>query len=305
MVPRERTLGLCLAIAWAFTACGHTAREPVSSIDRVEAGATPRIAADPYANFPPTVALRIDMRVDVANGDAPAERVELAPVRVTFELARDVHDRGAIQLRIRSVEVLDGGSDPQQAERLRADLTRQSPGGHLGWLRVGVRDNELAAIDLPQPGGVVANVVEVLAHIRQALQLLVVPLPTEPLGDGATWHARRTIDLRGMRLAQSLDATLRLPAEPASAGPVIQIAAELSGLPQQIELPDLPPGSHCEVVSARGTARGETHGPLGAVIGRHSRIELDLDTELRVHHAGEERTLRTQARITYTLAAVD
>ncbi|MGB0678720.1 MAG: hypothetical protein ACPGUV_03565 [Polyangiales bacterium] len=181
----------------------------------------------------------------------------------------------------------------QHQQSLTRDLERLR--SLRGFVEIDTRGRTHAlSLQLPQTPRPSTRLRAVLASLRAALRH--VPLPEEAVGSGARWRVRRSMDVKGLHLQQTLVYTLDQLMGP---GGRVRVALRQWAEPQA--LPGTTSGLRAELqhyeTAGEGTAHYNLHklAPVSAT-DVHARIRA------LVHHSTRERTvvrsdLRTLVRI--------
>lgn len=197
-----------------------------STAKLVDGGADPKA---PLVYAFSTKARTVTATIKMTATNAPANTPEQPPFRFTFTATPKpvfgLAGSSTIDVKITKLEILmPPGAPPQQAagkEQLEKALVGVA--GHFDASSHGDIDN----LDF-ETSGAAQGVGEIVSIMQQALELLVVPLPNEPVGIGAKWTKTESKRLADQGTSMSTTVTITLQARD-KAGATLKVDASNTG----------------------------------------------------------------------------
>lgn len=219
--------------------------------------------------------MRFHLSAECRTVDAKGE------MRMAFQLARVevVERKGVIQPVLDQIQGRVGA-----LKGLKGTFTL-TPRGET-------RDLQMAA-----PGGLPAQLSQVLHSIDEQMRHMAVPLPAEPVGLGAKWVVTMPTTVQNVRSGQRITYALgKLAPESASlAVSVVQWAP-----PQPLAAPGLPAGMRARLLSLRGSGSGVTRVFFGKMVApARTRMRLYLSAQMiRAGRASDmETSMSTEVEV--------
>ncbi len=223
------------------------ATQPSPKIVLLDAGAAPRSARS-YA----FVKGRTDKRIVTVRQSAAREGEqarEAAAYALTVELTPRAVELAGAKMELRVVKITV--PDAKGAERMKAEAQLAPLVGITGAFDISPR-GEVGAADFTLDEKLAGPGSEVFAQsLQQALDLVVAPLPSEPIGVGAKWE--RTIDSKGQGQESRVTHAFTLT-EVAADGGVVTADVVLAMQKHPLVQKGVPAGA-TEEASAKGAYR--------------------------------------------------
>lgn len=274
-----------------------SAAAPKTRVVVHDLGAQPRqslrLAVNPGTLQHATMTLRMGLDMTVNGRKAPTMAVPAMRLGVDVSVS-DVSSEGDITATFRygDVKVLAQGD---VADRIRAELAPVSQvHGTLRTTAFGV----LIEGDFDVPAGLDPALQQTLTSLKEQLGNLVVPLPTVPVGVGATWTVHTESAVNG--IAASADYDYRLLRRQ---GETITLEASYvqSIAEQQAHLPTLPPGVTARVHTSRITGAGRTVVDLGTPMPVESSLRARGPVLMTVTQGGQHADMVEQLQMDVSL----
>jgi hypothetical protein len=284
--PASPVVGRCLLAALlALAACSsshhrmvaHVAPPPVptesnSDLRLLDAGAEPRapLRYRLSAGQHDSLVVELVTELKLAIGDMRPPPVRSPTVYAALDVAV-VAAGPQIKLEGKVVK-LDVPDDPAIApaviSAVRGDLARLAG---TAWVAVFTDRGQLDLLVLPAPPDANTQLLTTVDRLRDALHLLLPPLPEVPVGPTARWQVRRRavvgpvqVDERTIYRLESTDGRTQLSE-----------SVGMDARPQPLIMPGTPPGATLALTSFEGGGKGQ--------------LELDLTS------VGQPSTLRWSA----------
>jgi hypothetical protein len=230
----------------------------------IDAGAQPRqtLRYHPRAGQSRPVLVELATALSLAVGEMNPPEVRTPVLRLTIDLdprAIDASGRMNIEGTLSRVETRPGSAPTAVASALAADVER------LRQTRFVARISSRGLIEhlsLPTVAEPSSQLGTVSGWIREALRLLLPPLPDQPVGRGARWQARRRTQIGAASANENAvytltgltDSRLRLA-----------VKLRLSAGEQTPAVPGLPPGATLKLTSLAGSGAGTVDVDLSAL----------------------------------------
>lgn len=249
-----------------------------------DAGAEPRqvvrLALSPGETQHAEMTMRMGMALTVNGRKAPSGVVP--PMRVGLDVSIvDVSADGDVSATFRygSIDVLGSGTVAEQVRTKLAPLAKLR-----GTLRTTASGVLLEShLDLPDDLDPVIR--QTLSSLEDQLGSLVVPVPTAPVGVGATWTVHNESELNGLRTAVDYDYQLveRRGDQLTLATRYVQSMQE-----QQVQLPTVPAGVETQVHPSRVTGSGRTVVDLGSALPVESSLRARGPIRMSMEQDGQQ-----------------
>jgi hypothetical protein len=206
-----------------------------------------------------SLVLELSNELKLAVGDMNAP-VRSPLVRVTIDVAvKATGARLELEGTLLSLAVPD---DPAIAPRvvtaLRSDLERLAG---TAWTASFSDRGELLRVALPAPADANTQVMTTLGQIRDAIRLLLPPLPEPPVGTNARWQVRR----RALVATAHVEERTIYKLESTEAGPQLSLGLGMDARAQPLMMPGTPPGTTTALTSFEGGGKGQVELALTRV----------------------------------------
>lgn len=276
--------------------------EVAADVELLDPGAEPRrpLAIDAGAGARQSVEVEVGMTMglDLDGESIPAETIPATSTTLDFELLEHSHESRVLsRVVLAGAAIVDLGSDLERLKMVNSQFQRQDPVGRKGTILHG-RNRGVVEVDFPIPAGASPILRHYFGNVRQALRQLTVPLPDEPIGAGARWSASEPLEMTGMRLTQNANYELKELAEDRA---VVAVQADLYAEPQLLELPNMPPGARCELLSLEGRAHGDLTLVSGAPFPTAGELVYELRLQVRVLVEKQERHMNSRIDMSFRL----
>lgn len=221
-----------------------------------------------------TVAITSNLKITAVDGPTALDPPPVVQT-VRFDIDRVHGDEADVSFELLKVEIDDADGTLSDIELIGLTVELESMVGLRGTGTVD-RRGELSSFRYGLPDDLDAAVTDTLDRLEQDVASMGVPLPEVPVGEGARWRARDTIEANGVRTEQVITyeiATIE--------GETVTYSATIEQSSPAQDLPDrtLPSGTTARLLAA--TARGQMTGTLllGSVV---SPAELVMSGQQKV-----------------------
>ncbi|HYE61369.1 MAG TPA: hypothetical protein VD997_05180 [Phycisphaerales bacterium] len=248
-------------------------------IKLIDAGAEPRVQLRyaPAVGSTNTVNIRMSMS---SQADFAGKVMQMSTPSVVIRMdqaVKEVAPGGDITYDATfTTMTTDGaGTNPMEAQLIKDALNAMQ--GMTARVVVSSR-GETRSADFKLPETAAAAAPEMVDKIRTMLNQLVTPLPVESVGKGAKWEVSAVVDNLGLSMSQTTTATLQ---ETKDATFTLDTAVTQRAEPQEMALPNLPPGYKLELVSLTGAGSGTYRGSTLAMAPVDSKMTLTSSEQVR------------------------
>jgi hypothetical protein len=222
-------------------------------------------------------------RVVVSMEGQQLPATESPPLRFVMDIAvADVRDDGSARIEFETTSVDVSGDGGATAAAMGLDALQ----GLSGWSLVDTRGyTRDGGIGLSNASDQLAQVTD---NLEQSLQQLSVPLPAEPVGEGAQWRVVGQVRSGALSLSQTALYTLA-----SIDGDELELIATLeqSATPQRIEVPGMPAGAAVATLeSLEGKGDSTIRLDLRRVVPR-STLGMDIDMTIGIAAQGQTQRL--------------
>ena len=220
----------------------------------------------------------LDNRVAATLNEKEMPELRIPQIRATFHTKSDAPTpEGGVEtvIAIAGVEARKADETaPEVTKEQRKTLAAlEKTAAELHFDRSGL----VSRAKLDTPATMPPALRNIVDAMEQAVRLLVVPLPEEPVGVGAVWKHERHFPLGGVSLREVTTYELI-----AREGDEITLAfkTEAAGTPGPFHPPHLPAGSRAELLRFQGTGTGTARihvkrlAPLELTAKRRSEMEM-------------------------------
>lgn len=300
MVRRKSPIALALLVAAVVVSGCGTARDdrvashPTASpsdapgsrtrVVVTDAGSEPRqtlrFAVAAGGTQHATMTMQMDSAVSLNGRAQPSTALPPMQMGMTVTIPK-VEDSGAITATFRydHLKVLGTGKIADQLQAGLAPLSKVT-----GTLRTTASGGMIDA-DLDLPGNLDPTMKSLLDSIKEQLGNMVVPLPSEPVGVGATWTVHTESAIGGIKA--TIEYSYKLLAHQGDRW-VLQATYVQSVPEQDPHLPTMPAGATTHVYASKVTGSGRTVVDLGQLFPVESSVETKGPVHMLVTQQGQK-----------------
>lgn len=303
-----RLLGLLATAGLLAGGCRDRERplpETRPVVTLLDPGAEPRLALR-YRLTPgaeETLVMRTEMSMDTRADGMPMSAVEYPPVAMTLRLrilpgGEERHEHARAQARYEfALETVDVEDTPDVPPETMVAMRRhfQEITGMTGSADVDARGfNWNARMEHPraQGPGATPAIRQMMDSAAQGMDRMSAPLPEEPVGRGARWELRQTIEQNGVTLEQrTLFELVELDGQ---RGTLATQVTQRAGR-QPMTVAGMPAGT-AELLSLASTGSGRLQFDLDRLVPR-STLAMRSDYGVRVTSGGAPQVLETHVEM--------
>lgn len=281
------------------TASAQARQRPVITL--LDPGAEPRRALRYRLTEGAREALvmRTNLIIDTTTDGTPAPTIEYPPVVMNLRLhiaSKPSDSEARYTFALASVDVEDApGVLPEVLETMRQHFRAVT--GMTGSAHVDTRGfNWDARMDLPPD--MTPAVQQMMDSAAQNMDQVSAPLPEEPVGQGARWELRQTIEQNGVTLQQT---TLFELIELDGTRGILTTKISQHADRQPMTLSGAP-GAAAEMLTLESAGSGRIYFDLDRLVPR-STLDMRSDYGLRVTTGDTRQTIETHVEMRLEIAA--
>jgi len=245
-----------------------------------------RLRIRPPVGLTQTVVITTSQKMSMNMGGMALPQRDLPPTKVTIALKVLSVENGRIRASFDTVDVgveETAGLPPGMAASLRASIM---PLKNLkGVIELNDRGQVLSS-DMPLQA-IPNDQQAILKDFNQNLTRLVVPLPEEPVGIGASWKVIDTPQKMGVPITQEVVFTLTQ-----RSGENIELSTEaiMTVAGGDISMPNMPPGIKTKTKPTKSTGRGQAQVDLTKLSGQ-GKVDMNVDFAMVMDQGGQSETM--------------
>lgn len=250
---------------------------------------TPRVGETQTA----VMTISIDMAMSVAGNTMPTQVIPAQ--KVTFDTTvEEVTADGDIKFNFiyTGAEVVDDPQNPSPMAPMLKEMI-QSLVGATGSATVTNRGMTLSA-DFHIPEGMAPQMKQMLNGMKESMNRISSPVPSEPIGKGAKWKVTQNITANGMNLVQI--STHEITGFD-TAGFTMEINLTQSAVPQEIKNPGLPAGTTVSLISLETKGNGTSQVETASLIPVQSSLMITTESTMDVETAGQKQQMTTDVKM--------
>ncbi len=295
--------GLPLLLAAAIITLSAHGADPAKPIkvELIEAGMAPlqTIRYSPRVGETQTAEMTIslDMSMSVAGNAMPVQVIPSQ--KVTFDsTVDDINANGDIKFSFiyTSAEVVDDPKEPSPLAPMLNDMIKSLVGA-TGSVVVTNRGITKSA-EFNVPDGMAPQLKQLLDGMKESMNRISSPVPSEPIGMGAKWTVTQDLVANGMHLVQTSDHEI-IKLEPG--GFTMKVKVQQAAEPQEIKNPALPPGTTVALVSLDTEGKGTSQVETASLIPIQSSITISTKNTMDIDTAGQKQQMVTDMKMAMEL----
>jgi hypothetical protein len=267
--------------------------KPASTVKLLDPGAEPRIELRyaPKAGVTNSMTMRMKMSTKADVGGRPMD-VNMPAMLMTIDMTtKEIKANGDIAYEAvfskMDVEETEG-ADPMMTEGIRSAL-----GSMKGTVMTGVMSSrgEMIQSDIKLPAGANPMSRQMMDNMKQSMNQLSAPLPTEPVGKGAKWDVVTSVGNMGMKIDQTATMTLTEVSLPSY---TLDFVIKQKADKQEVKMPGVPAGISVELVSHTSDGTGQTRTSTESLLPLDSKMTMTSEQVMNVSPPGEAQQTMTQ-----------
>lgn len=236
---------------------------------------------------------RIEFVTESSGISMPPQKMPAPEVTIRVEVT-DVTDAGDFtytfqfgELELREEE----GVSPLALEAMKSQL--QAMQGLSGTATVTNR-GVVKKVDVKVPDSASPRVRQTIEGTVQSMRSFSVPFPEEPVGAGAKWEVRQTVETGGLEVTQSTGFEL-LGIEGDQVR--LKVAVANSGRSEGAKVPAGPQGGRASIVSMDLRGSGESVVRLDRVLPEKTQLDVAGEYTTKMEIGGQARELTTKTKV--------
>ncbi len=293
---------LLASISFPAVMTAHAAEptEPVK-VELIDAGTaplqtiryTPRVGETQTA----VMTISIDMSMSIAGNAMPTQVIPAQ--KVTFDTTvEDVNADGDIKFSFiyTGAEVVDDPKKPSPMAPMLEEMVKSLVGA-TGSATVTNRGiTKSAGFNIPE--GMAPQMKQMLDGMKESMNRISSPVPSEPIGKGAKWKVTQNLAANGMTLVQT--STHEITSFD-TAGFTMKIDVTQAADPQEIKNPGLPAGTTLSLVSLDTNGEGTSQVETASLIPVQSSLTISTKSTIDVESSGQKQQMTTDVKMAMEL----
>lgn len=274
---------------------GATAQAPDEpaglTVELVDAGETPRRALrfTPKAGDKQVAVMTMNMNQTMIIGGNRAPTPKLPGQAITMEVEiTEVSQEGDIHFgyTYTDVDVIDDPNNPSPAADTIRGILKPLIGATGSGIVTDRGVTKKGEFNIPE--NLAPQIKSMLSGMKDAMNRLSAPVPAEPVGVGASWRVTTDLNANGMQLKQTAVYELTKLDDD---GFATSVTVSQKADPQQVNNPDLPPGTVVKLSSLKGSGKGTSEMNQNEVLPRNSTVSVDTEISMNVSAQGQETSI--------------
>jgi hypothetical protein len=277
---------------------GIAAPEAGAAVKVLEPGTEPRQALRLRPKVGDKQSLSMTLKTSVATKMGEMEMPAMKMPGITFAIdatVREVAAGGDIAYEMVVGEGSIGdeaGSLPQVTQVLKSVISSMK--GVTGTSAVSSRGLS-KEINFKAPAGADPQAKQMIEQVKQMLSSLIVPLPAEPVGQGAKWEFKLPVKTQGMTMQQTFEYQLvSMDGDRLALHTTISQSAEK----QKIENPAMP-GLKMDLDKMSGSGKGEVTTDLSQLLPNKGSADIHSEMSMGMDVGGQKQLLSTSIDINF------
>mgnify|MGYP003112022756 FL=1 len=270
--------------------------EPVK-VELIDAGKAPlqpiRYAPRVGETQSAVMTISIDMKMSIAGNAMPAQ--DIPAQKVTFDTTvENISEDGDITFSFiyTGAEVIDDPDNPSPMAPMLKEMIKSLVGA-TGSANVTDRGITKSA-DFNIPEGMAPQMKQMLDGMKESMNRISSPVPSEPIGLGAKWKVTQKLVANGMHMVQtSTHEIVKL----GTGGFTMKIDVAQSAEPQEIKNPALPPGTILKLASLDTDGQGTSQIETRSLIPVQSSLTIASKSTMDVEMAGQKQQMTTDVKM--------
>ena len=261
-----------------------------SQVKLLEAGAEPRkvLRLHPKPDDQQTLTLAIKLGINLKMGEALDRKMKVPEMTMTMNVTvKSVSAAGDINYEILMGDgavAEDQEVMPQISEGMKAALANIK-----GLSSTGTMSNRglNKALDVKAPENADPQTRQAVEQIKQALVNIATPLPAEPVGMGAKWEVKMTLQSQGVKMDQTVIYELTSSDEESltTKNTITQSAPK-----QKVQSPAMP-ALKFDLGKMDGHGTGETTLELSKLMPQAATANIQSDMMMEMNAEGQKQTV--------------
>lgn len=277
------------------------ATEEVVKVELMDAGAAPRhtlrLTPTKGAKESALMVMKMNLKTSIEGQEPPA--VPIPAQKFTIEVTvQDVLPSGDIlyEFKYTNAEVENDPASPAAViQAMKAQLAKmEGMSGKATVSNVGMTKG----MTLNVPEGLDATSKAMFDSMKDSMNHLSSPLPTEPIGIGGRWKVIQPVTTNGITIVQTSVHELKSVSD---SGCKLDITVTQVAEPQDVKAPGLPAGVTLKLDSISTTGSGSSSIDFASVLPSKSEVSIESKAKMHVEAAGLTQNLETLTNMEMTI----
>lgn len=249
-----------------------------------------------------TAMMEMKMGMQISMGTMQQPAISLPLMKMAMKLTnREVKDSGNLvyDFILESMDVVPEADTPApMVDQMKASLKDIT--GMNGNAEVTPRGITKAA-DMKMPANSNPQLASMMDNFKQQMSQMSVPLPEEPVGEGAAWTVTTQLTTNGMLVTNQYKYTLT---KLDGSNIEMTVALVQSAEPQELKNPALPAGTVLKLQEFKSSGSGTVKMDLSKMVPT-SEISSETSMKLEVESGGQKQNLDQKMNLKLKLYAAE
>jgi hypothetical protein len=288
-------------VAVVVALCSTPAFAGAIDLDLISSGSGTKeqLRLKPAVGSTQTMAMTMAMTVGMDIGGQTSPPQPTPPITVTMQAkVEDVAANGDISYEFSIVDASVGGSAALPAEMLagmRAEMKKMvGMKGHAVITHQGITKEGSFEV----PPGADPAMKKTYADMEKSMKQMGAPLPTQPVGIGATWKVTQAVKDQGMSLTNITTYEL---VERAGTVAKMKVVLKQMADPQALTPEGMPPGTTARLVSLDSNGTGTTSIDLAKILPGDANMAMNMNTKMAWAMGGQSMDVAMKLDMTMTM----
>jgi hypothetical protein len=245
-----------------------------------------------------TMSMEIEMAMAMGEMKMPPIKAPTTEMVMNTEVTQVASGRIRYKFDFGDARVTDdAGLPPEGVAQMKAALDGMK--GLKGFAEVDDTGRTLQA-DFAADGTVDPQVAQMLDNVKNSMDQLTAPFPTEPVGVGAKWSVESNMDQMGFPLVQV--ATYELVQLKGDTG-TLKVSIKQATTGADMKLPNLPPGTTAKMLSLDSKGTGTMQFDLRKLAPSKGDTALDSKMKTQIQAEGQTQIMGMDMKMQIRLTA--
>lgn len=278
-------------------------------VELIDAGAEPRhiVRFSPQVGHKQTAEMIIEMQQKMSLGGAqmpsqeiPAQEIPAQKMTIVIEVT-DVSPEGNISFKFEYTD-MEVVADPNNPSPIAANMQKMLE-PMIGATGRGVVSNRgfTQEGEFDVPDGLNAQLKQMLAGMKDAMNRLSSPVPAEAIGQGAKWRVTQNMVANGMKITQTSTHQIKTID---TNGFDMLVTISQNAKPQEIQNPMLPAGTKLKLDSLQSSGSGNATINQSSIFPLASQAKISVVAHMTINAAGQTQKMKTDMKMGVSLKQI-
>jgi hypothetical protein len=267
--------------------------KPGITVELLEPGNAPlrEVRFKPAVGSKQTAEMIMKMNQVVSVGGNKMPSQSIPPQKMVIEIVvTDIADNGDISFDFTytDVQVIDDPNNPSPIAKTIEDMLKPLIGAKGRGIVSDCGITRKGEFDIP--AGLNPAIKQMLEGMKDSMNRLSSPVPSEPIGTGAKWEVIQEIEANGMKLTQTSTHEIETMDEK---GFQIKIDVSQQADPQEIQNPALPAGTTLKLDDLQTSGGGRSTVIESSIFPESSEVAIETTVDMSINVANQVQKMQT------------